>query len=76
MIERTDSLREVRQRTINPKTGKPFSGSDVARTVGVSTNTYFNWEGGKCIPTGTNLIRLENVLPGATSTFVDVKVPA
>lgn len=67
------TLRELRERTTNPETGKPFTGEAVARAVGVTTNTYFRWEWGESVPTGTNLIRLETVLPGATHTLVSVK---
>ena len=72
MPEAPITLKEVRERTIDPNTGKSFTGEAVARLLNVSTNTYFRWEWGQTIPTGTNLVALEQVLPGSTLTFVKV----
>lgn len=66
-------LSELRDRTINPDTGRTYTGSEVAAKIGVSVNTYFRWEWGQTIPSGRNLIELEKVLPGATHTFVNVE---
>ena len=67
------TLRELRERTTNPETGKPFAGEAVARAVGVTTSTYFRWEWGDSVPTGTNLTRLEKILSGDTITLVNVE---
>ena len=69
------TLAELRGRTINPKTTKPYTGEEVARACGVSTNTYFRWEWGNSTPGGRNLTKLEMVLPGSTHTLVGVLRP-
>lgn len=76
MPETQTPLRELRERTTNPETGKPFTGEEIARKLNVSTNTYFRWEWGQTIPSGHNLVALEAVMPGSTHTLVNVKVPA
>jgi len=69
------TLAELRAKTINPATAKPYTGEEVARACEVSTNTYFRWEWGTSTPGGRNLIRLEQVLPGSTHTLVSVLRP-
>ena len=76
MSKAAPTLRERRERTTNPETGKAFTGEAVARAVGVSVNTYFRWEWGVSVPTGRNLALLEAILPGATHTLVGVKSPS
>lgn len=70
------TLRELREKTTNPDTGRPYSGEEVARAVGVAVNTYFRWEWKQSVPSGGNLVRLEKVLPGATHTLVKVEASA
>ncbi|MBZ9712228.1 helix-turn-helix domain-containing protein [Deinococcus multiflagellatus] len=73
MPETPSTLRELRERTVNPETGKAFTGEEIARKLSVSTNTYFRWEWGQSVPNGINLMRLEKILPGSTHTLVDVE---
>lgn len=69
-------LSELRERTLNPDTGRSYTGAELAEKIGVSVNTYFRWEWGQTIPTGRNLVKLESFLPGATHTLVSVKESA
>ena len=73
MPETTKTLRELREATTDPETGKAFTGEAIARALGVSVNTYFRWEWNETMPSAMNLIKLERVLPGATHTLVSVK---
>lgn len=75
MPETHTTLRELREGTVNPDSGKPFTGEEIARRLNVSTNTYFRWEWGQTMPSGHNLIALESVLPGSTHTLVRVRLP-
>lgn len=38
-----------------------FSQRDFAKKMGVTTNTIFNWENGKCIPNRENLAKIEHI---------------
>lgn len=69
------TLAELRAKTINPATAKPYTGEEVARACKVSLNTYFRWEWGTSTPGGRNLTKLEQVLPGSTHTLVGVLRP-
>lgn len=66
-------LSELRDQTLNPDTGKSYTGAELAEKIGVSVNTYFRWEWGQSVPSGRNLVKLESLLPGSTHTLVNVE---
>jgi len=69
-------LTELRARTTNPATGRAYTGEQMARACNVTVNTYFRWEWGTSVPGGLNLLKLDEVLPGARLAFTAEHAPA
>ena len=69
-------LTELRARTTNPATGCAYTGEQMARACNVTAATYFRWEWGTSVPNSLNLLKLDEVLPGARFAFTEKIAPA
>ncbi|MBR5471856.1 MAG: helix-turn-helix transcriptional regulator [Oscillibacter sp.] len=62
-------LKELRKKTVNPDTGKPYTQRELAARIGVSTTSYNGYEHG-VLPMLHNLKNLADVLQCSLDTLV------